>query len=329
MVSALDYMERVLGYSPRAAQERLRVSRALGTLPQLTEALSNGELSFSAVRELTRVATPATESAWCSAAIGKNLRQVEDLVADRHPGDNPSDPPDPSVRIRIVRLELSPETFAAMRQARQVLNDEHGSHLSDDELMAALCSGVLDGSAATPSGRAKYQIAMTVCERCRQGWQEGAGAEIVIGSAAVDRAECDAQHIGSIDGDVPERAYQDVAPSVARLVWHRDGGRCRVPGCRSSRGLEIHHLVRRADGGGHDASNLVLTCSACHMAHHNGELMISGTGVKVQVQRWADANAHVGEETDEATCVGGGSDVCSALDPVVSEPLPPSPTPMP
>ena len=29
MVSALDYMERVLGYAPRTAQERLRVARSL------------------------------------------------------------------------------------------------------------------------------------------------------------------------------------------------------------------------------------------------------------------------------------------------------------
>src|SRR5205814_23355 len=35
MVSALDYLERVLGYAPRTAQERLRVARALGSLPQL------------------------------------------------------------------------------------------------------------------------------------------------------------------------------------------------------------------------------------------------------------------------------------------------------
>jgi hypothetical protein len=28
MVSALDYLERVLGYAPRTAQERLRVARA-------------------------------------------------------------------------------------------------------------------------------------------------------------------------------------------------------------------------------------------------------------------------------------------------------------
>jgi hypothetical protein len=73
MVSAFDYMERVLGYAPRSAQERLRVARALGTLPQLTAALADGELPFSAVRELTRVATPATEAAWVVAAIGKNL----------------------------------------------------------------------------------------------------------------------------------------------------------------------------------------------------------------------------------------------------------------
>jgi hypothetical protein len=75
MVSALDYLERVFGYAPRTAQDRLRVARALGSLPQLTAALSSGELPFSAVRELTRVATPATEASWIAAAIGKNVCQ--------------------------------------------------------------------------------------------------------------------------------------------------------------------------------------------------------------------------------------------------------------
>jgi hypothetical protein len=55
MVSMLDYLERVMGYAPRTGQDRLRVARALGTLPQLTAALTAGELAFSAVRELTRV----------------------------------------------------------------------------------------------------------------------------------------------------------------------------------------------------------------------------------------------------------------------------------
>src|SRR6185295_3179074 len=91
MVSALDYLERVLGYAPRTAQDRLRVARALGDLPRLEAAFASGRFAFSAVRELTRVATPSTESAWLHAAAGKNLRQIEELVAHRKPGDGPDD----------------------------------------------------------------------------------------------------------------------------------------------------------------------------------------------------------------------------------------------
>ncbi|HEX7839809.1 MAG TPA: HNH endonuclease signature motif containing protein [Kofleriaceae bacterium] len=286
MVSALDYLERVLGYAPRTAQDRLRVARSLGDLPQLAAALARGELPFSAVRELTRVATPATEAAWVAAATGKNLRQIEELVADHRPGDHPDDPPDPEARTHVVRFELSAQTFALLRQARAAANDEHGTNLPDDAFVATLCNAVLDGAPqAEPTGRAKFQIAVTVCERCRQGWQEGAGTQIAVGAATVDRAMCDAQHIGSLDGAEPERAYQDIPPSVARLVWRRDGGRCRVPGCRSSRGLELHHLIHRADGGTHEASNLTLICSACHQSHHDGRLTISGPADRIEVQR--------------------------------------------
>ncbi|HEU4728948.1 MAG TPA: HNH endonuclease signature motif containing protein [Kofleriaceae bacterium] len=293
MVSMLDYLERRLAYAPRTAQERMRVARALGALPELTAALADGTFAYSAVRELSRVATPTTEAAWIAAATGKSLRQIEELVADHRPGDNPDDPPDPQARTHVVRFELSAETFALLRQARSLLDDEHGQNLADDAFVATLCHGVLDGAPATePTGRARFQIAMTVCRRCRQGWQEGAGAQIAVSPAAVDRALCDAQHLGSIDGAAPERAYQDVAPSVVRFVWRRDGGRCRVDGCRSARALELHHIVHRADGGSHDASNLVLACSSCHQAHHAGLLAIWGTADRLEVRRLEGAPVH-------------------------------------
>jgi hypothetical protein len=291
MVNALDYMERVLGYAPRAAQERLRVARALGDLPELGEALAEGELSFSAVRELSRVATRGTEAEWIIAARDRNLREIEELVAGHRPGDLPEDPADPDIRTRVVSFELRPDTFAALRQARAALEDEHGRHLDDDELVAALAACVLDG--APSDGRAKHQLAVVVCERCGQGWQDGAGVRVAIDAAAVELAECNAQHIGSLDADTPERAHQDVPPAVARLVLRRDGKRCRVPGCRSARGLDIHHIVRRADGGTHEPSNLVLVCSACHRAHHDGRLTISGTADELEVRR-----AHVGARAD-------------------------------
>jgi hypothetical protein len=294
MVSALDYMERVLGYAPRTAQERLRVARALGELPTLTDALAHGKLPYSAVRELTRVATARTEQAWCDAAADKNLRQIEELVANHHPGDRPEDPADPTARTHVVRFELSAETFALLRQAHQVLDEERGARLSDDDVIAALCGAVLDRAAVEePTGRAKFQIALKVCERCKQGWQEGAGVQVAVAPATIERATCDAQELGSLDGAEPARAHQDVPPSVVRFVWRRDGGRCRVPGCRSTRALEVHHLVHREHGGSHDASNLILACAACHAAHHHGKLKIRGTTERLEVERQA-TRAYVG-----------------------------------
>ena len=77
-------------------------------------------------------------------------RPIEQLVVDHRPGDNPDDPVDPEVRTRVVRFELSPETFTVLRQAHRLLNDEHGSHLSDDELIAAMAAAVLDDAPASP-----------------------------------------------------------------------------------------------------------------------------------------------------------------------------------
>src|SRR5256714_11434438 len=50
-----------VGLNLGAARERVRVARALETLPRLAEALARGELSYAKVRALTRVATPETE----------------------------------------------------------------------------------------------------------------------------------------------------------------------------------------------------------------------------------------------------------------------------
>ena len=46
-----------VGLDLGAARERVRVARALGTLPGLAQALARGELSYAKVRALTRVAT--------------------------------------------------------------------------------------------------------------------------------------------------------------------------------------------------------------------------------------------------------------------------------
>ncbi len=60
----------------------------------------------------------------------------------------------------------------------------------------------------------------------------------------------------------------------AYAKW-RDGGKCRVcgksPRKDSSVRLEVHHIVRRADGGTDTPENVVTLCRDCHEAHHSGE----------------------------------------------------------
>jgi hypothetical protein len=69
-----------IGLAPGAAREHVRVARALGTLPRLSQALARGELSYSKVRELTRVATPETEERLLAVGRAGTAEHVERIV---------------------------------------------------------------------------------------------------------------------------------------------------------------------------------------------------------------------------------------------------------
>jgi len=279
MVSALDYMERVLGYTPKVARDRLRVANDLARLPLMTAAFADGKLCYAAVRELTRVAVPGTEQAWCDAANDKSVRQIEELVADRRMGDHPTTPPTPNVRRRTVTLDLSPESYARFEEKRRELATEHGGRLDDDALVTVLCDA--PRGAPSDNGRAKYQVGTIVCIKCDQAWQDGGGKRLAVSAAARDRALCDAQHIGPIDGHAPRgAATQDVPPATRREVWARDGGKCQTPGCRSSVGCEIHHIESEPGKRTHDPSNLTIRCDACHRAIHEGRLRVTVAGTE-------------------------------------------------
>jgi 5-methylcytosine-specific restriction endonuclease McrA len=69
-----------VGLDMGAARERVRVARALGTLPRLAQALARGELSYAKVRALTRVATPEIEERLLAVGRGGTADHVERIV---------------------------------------------------------------------------------------------------------------------------------------------------------------------------------------------------------------------------------------------------------
>ncbi len=69
-----------VGLDLGAARERVRVARALGTLPRLARALASGELSYAKVRALTRVTTPETEERLLAVGRAGTADHVERIV---------------------------------------------------------------------------------------------------------------------------------------------------------------------------------------------------------------------------------------------------------
>jgi hypothetical protein len=63
-----------------AARERVRVARARGSLPRLARALARGELSYSKVRALSRVATAETEERLLAVGKAGSADHVERIV---------------------------------------------------------------------------------------------------------------------------------------------------------------------------------------------------------------------------------------------------------
>ena len=78
--SCAHWLSWKCGLDLGAAREKVRVARAIESLPKISVAMSNGQLSYSKARALTRVATPAIEDVLLNVALNGTTHHVETLV---------------------------------------------------------------------------------------------------------------------------------------------------------------------------------------------------------------------------------------------------------
>jgi len=79
--SCAHWLNFKCGLNLGAAREKVRVARALAGLPKISASMARGELSYSKVRALTRVACPATEDMLLMVALYGTAHHVERLVS--------------------------------------------------------------------------------------------------------------------------------------------------------------------------------------------------------------------------------------------------------
>jgi 5-methylcytosine-specific restriction endonuclease McrA len=196
------------------------------------------------------------------------------MVSGRTRGELPDGPSRPEAKRHRVTLDLDASAFAMWQEARREMVRAIGQSVDDATLVSMLAHAFLGGS---DEGRSNYQIAMTLCERCRHATQRAGNESVTVEEAVVEAACCDAQTIGRVDEGKPKRATQTIPPATRRAVIARHQHRCAVPGCPHGTFLDLHHTTLRSEGGDHDPEFLIPLCSTHHAMAHRGSLVVRGS----------------------------------------------------
>jgi hypothetical protein len=298
-----EWLSWRVGMDLGAAHQRVRVARALPNLPRIAQALACGELSYSKVRALTRVATPATEERLLTFARSGTAAHVERLVRGWRRVDRMAESQEAARRHKsrslyvyqdedgmfVIRGRLTPEVGAVVRQAivaasdalrpKMPMNPEEGIAPSMGQLQADALGMIAEAALhhdldpGAPGGR--YQVVVhvdaPVLADADQPGQSALEDGDHLSAETSRRLACDASRVvmrHDADGRVTEvgARTRTIPSALRRVLQHRDHG-CRFPGC-GRKFTDGHHIRHWAEGGPTTVSNLTLLCRRHHRAVH-------------------------------------------------------------
>jgi len=275
------------GIGATAAREHTRVARMLGGLPLVREAFASGELSYSKVRALTRVATEKTEAQLVELARHATGAQLEKLCRQYGQVLRATSQRAQTIQERqqlstywdedgmlVVQGRLSPEDgatlLAALDRAADSLPEdtrELGAPAVRAQALAVLAAG----------GQPPAELVVHVDVETLSADKIKLQAEVADGPAlapeTVRRLSCDAAVVTIIERDGKPlsvgRRTRAIPPALRRALRSRDRG-CCFPGCTHTQHLHAHHIRHWAHGGPTEIGNLIQLCSYHHKLVHEG-----------------------------------------------------------
>jgi HNH endonuclease len=303
--SCAAWLSWQVGLDIRAAREKVRVARALEQFPVISVGMATGQLSYSKVRAITRIATPECEQALVDMALAGTTNHVERIVSAyrraepiavereqvqharrslRHHIDD-----DGSVVITVrLAAEAGTAVLSAIEQfVAPSVPEPDGTRIP---LSARRADALVDlvevahGAAADGGTSPRYLVTMHVAESALHGGDgcceiDGHGDSIDqpmgISVETALRLACDADIETAVtdeDGDMKHlsRRQRLVRGMLRRKVEERDDHRCQVPGCGRRGRLEVHHIRHSFHGGESKLSNAMLLCRFHHHRLHEG-----------------------------------------------------------
>ena len=266
-----------------AAREKVRVAGALADLPLVSAAMQRGQLSYSKVRALTRVATPENERSLLDFAGCGTASHVERLVRAWRRVDRVAEARDEQRRhetrelrtwvdddgMVVVRGRLSPEVGAVVMRALDA-----GSERLRQEATAT----DLDRGSSGDRFQVVVHVDESVLEHDDAPGQSALEDGPYVSAETSRRVACDAGTVTMRhrpDGQVLNvgRKTRTVPPALRRALTARDR-RCRFLGC-SAKHCDAHHVRHWAQGGATRLDNLLLLCRRHHRAVHEGRFTVT------------------------------------------------------
>ena len=133
------------GLAPGAAREKVRVAHALARLPLIGAAMQRGQVSYSKVRALTRVATPENEAALLDLALAGTAVHVEQVTRAWRRVDRAAEIAEDGRRhahrelrtwvdddgMVVIRGRLAPEVGAAVLRALDAASEQLRAEAAD------------------------------------------------------------------------------------------------------------------------------------------------------------------------------------------------------
>jgi hypothetical protein len=279
------------GFGMNAARERLRVAHALAKLPKIDEAFSNGALSFSKVRAMTRVADQSNEEYLLMVATHGTAHHVERLVTQYRRAKKLQD-------VEFANdLHLKREvTYYYDHDGCLVMKARIPA--DQGELIIKALEMAMDGNFVEPIAArradALTQIAETYMNNSENSGSTADRYQVVVHVATAEneanhpclengphvtavtsrRIACDCSTTVITEDQDGEplnigRRSRTIPPPMRRALKARDGG-CRFPGCTNHKFVDGHHIIHWADGGETSLDNLVLLCRHHHHLVHEG-----------------------------------------------------------
>jgi hypothetical protein len=287
--------------STATAREKVRVAQALKHLPLISETFASGELSYSKVRSLTRVANMGNEEYLVAFALRNPTRHVADYCRELRMGAPSSTGiaerafSNRFLRVRrdanrgmlSVTVELPIEAGELIEKALDKARDDECLEIPDlvdtswskrqaDAFVTMLKEYLQDSdSDEAKKSSDNYLVNIHVDQSALAG---GVGRSSVP-IETVKRLCCDGKAVvmtETKDGEPLSigRKSRVVPKGIERAVRSRDKNTCRFPGCCNKRFVDIHHIEHWANGGETAVEQLMLLCSKHHTLVHEGGFRI-------------------------------------------------------